>query len=77
MRAEGEKIVESSDVIRLTTSSDRPLAEMQENITILSTPDPPVSASARRGLAVIEGVLFISLALALIVAGLVFYYNAT
>ena len=62
---------------REKTNSELPLAKREDQATTLSSPDLPVSAGARRGVTLIEAVLFISVALGLIVGGLVFYQQAS
>lgn len=75
--ADGRPISENSNVTPpAKTNSEELLAERGYDGTTLSSPDLPVAASARRGVTLIEAVLFIAVALGLIIGGLVFYRQA-
>ena len=73
----GHTLIEIRHVFRISTGSDWPTAAIKHDGSFLSLLGPPVSASARRGVTLLEAVLFIAVALGLIVGGLVFYQQAT
>ena len=73
----GHTLIEIRHMFRLTTGSHWPPGRIRLKDYIISLLGPPVSARARRGVTLIEAVLFIALALGLIVGGLVFYQQAS